>query len=138
MQQADLNERMYRRLDQEARKYIVSQLGQMRKKEAVATDVADKFGADYRMAQRLVEQIAQEETGTIHARRIPLIIFVSAVTLIAGLGMLVYGGQGIIAFLQGTALMISWWNIATAGTGIAMIVGSLIGLVSVFDSQTVK
>src|SRR5687767_9238411 len=108
-----LQDRTYDRLRQAAEGYVIKQLGQMRKHDDVATDVAHKFGADYRMAQGLVQEIARNRAGTIHARRVPLILMVSLVTLVAGAAFLFASAGNLIRFLNGEILMISWSTLAS-------------------------
>jgi hypothetical protein len=127
-----LQDRTYDRLQQAAEGYVIKQLGQMRKPDDVALDIAHKFGVDYRMAQGFVREIARNRAGSIHARRIPLILMVSLVTLVAGASFLFASAGSLIRFLNGEILMIGWSTLASLGTGIGMVGGGLIGIVSLF------
>ena len=121
-------------MDEQLEQQIVKDLGKHRSHNEIIRSVCEQGGLNWTQAERLVAQVEQQHGRTIARRQSPLLILLSAGTLIIGVLLLLYSAEFFVAFFQGDtlekvlSLRSGYYRLAGAVTGIGMVIGGLIGL----------
>jgi hypothetical protein len=119
-----------------ATKFVVSELGKHRQKNEIVEKLCRNYEMSWRQAQAFVNKVEAENASSINLRQSPLFIIVGLLILIGGLGLTVWIGMRTfvnhenIIFL--TMPIPYSGNIFWGGTGVSMILGGLVGIVSPF------
>ncbi len=113
---------------------IVKDLAKQRSRNEIIREVCEQSGLNWPEAESLVQQVAQEHGRAIARRQGPLLILLSAGTLLIGAGLLLYGLEFFLAFFQGStleqvlSLRSAYLRLIGGFTGLGMLVGGFIGL----------
>jgi hypothetical protein len=92
------------------------------------------MGVDWPEAEQLVQEVETRHSHAIAVRQSPLLVLLGVGIMIIGIGMAVYGLAYFLEFAQLSAaervfqLRVSYYRGASLLTGLAMIVGSGIGI----------
>lgn len=119
---------------------IVNKLGKNQSRNEIIIAVCEKSGLDWTEAEHLIEQVEEEHHRTIATRQSPVLIFISAVTIIAGVGLLGYGLLFFVDFFQLDIteqvflLRTGYLRIISMVTGVGMVGGGGYGLWRTFSS----
>lgn len=136
--------------DDKLRAWVVDQLAAKRPKDDVIQAVVKRTRLYWSEAEKLVDEIIRAEAGTIHKKQSPFLVGIALVTFIGG-AVLVLGtsvaAYKIITFYRETQPeMMSMINIMLlvlnetptalwlGATGLAMMMGSIIGLREVWEA----
>ena len=113
---------------------IINKLGKHHDRDAIILAVCEKGGLNWTQAEQLIEQVEAEHRGTIVTRQSPLLIAISAVTIISGMVLLGYGILFFADFIQVEPLQrvfllrTGYLKIISMVTGLGMLGGGLYGL----------
>jgi len=119
---------------------IISKLGRQNSRNEIIIAVCEKSGLDWTEAEKLIQQVEEENHHTIAIRQSPVLIIISGLTVIAGLGLLGYGIMFFIGFFQveivQRALLVEagYLRIVSMLLGLGMLGGGLYGLWNTFSS----
>jgi hypothetical protein len=121
-------------MNEELTNLIIKELGKHHDRNDIIGVVCERSTLSWTEAAKLIEQVEAEHGSMIAGRQRPLPIFVSAGTLILGIGLLFYNSQFSIGFFQRgifeqlISLQGSYYRVIGLITGVAMAVGGLLGL----------
>lgn len=121
-------------MNEELTDLIIKELGRHHSRNEIIVAVCEKGGLDWPQAEKLIEQVEQEHKRAIASRQSPLLILISAGTLIAGLGLAAYGILFLVDFFQMETverllfLRTGYLRIVSLLTGLAMFGGGSYGL----------
>jgi hypothetical protein len=119
---------------EEVTAFIVTELGKHHSHNDVIRNLCERAGMHWAEAEKLVHQVEAEHSHDIAARQSPLMVVLGVVTIIGGIGLIVYGIQYFLNFSQKDTfdMLLSapgvYYRIGSLFTGLFMIVGGLIGL----------
>lgn len=119
---------------------IINELGKHHDRESIILAVCERGGLNWLQAERLIEQVEVEYRGTIVKRQSPLLIAISVVTVIAGMGILGYGALFFVDFFQTDPvqriflLRTGSLKIISMVTGLGMLGGGSWGLWKAFSN----
>ena len=116
---------------EEVSTYIVRELAKYRKPNDVAAELCEKYGLKWDKAAKLVQETEQRHSDQVQARRNPALYFLSIVFIVAGfmtaVGIIIASLDGWIIFLAHIPYL---GNLLILGSGIALIAGGGIGIVT--------
>ena len=121
-------------MNEEITALIIDELGKHHSRNEIILAVCEKSGLNWMQAEQLIEQVEEQRKRTIATRQSPLLILISVVTIIAGMGLLGYGILFFADFFQrdilerALLLRTGYFRIASLLTGLAMLGGGLYGL----------
>lgn len=121
-------------MNEELTNLIIEKLGKHHDRNDIIGVVCERSTLSWTEAAKLIEQVEAEHGSMIADRQRPLLIFVSAGTLILGIGLLFYNSQFFIGFFQTgifdqlISLQGGYYRVIGLITGVAMAVGGLLGL----------
>jgi len=115
--------------DQELTEFVIRELGKHRRRSDVVTDVCERTGMDWPVAQKFVYQIEFKNRKQVAARQSPLAIIFGVSFILGGLALALASAiatlQGISFHYQGIPYV---GNAAGIGFGIVLLAGGVIGL----------
>lgn len=114
--------------------YIIEELGKPRARKAIVRKVCQRSGLSWRAAEQYVALLEAQYRRKMASRRTPVLLFISIVVLLLGIGILGFNMQSVIVFFQqnppgqvtnfqGSDLH---WNALLTGLGLT--IGGLFGL----------
>jgi len=121
-------------MDEELTALIIKELGKHHSRDAIIMAVCEKGGLNWKQAEQLIEQVEEQNKRAIAKRQSPLLILISVVTVIAGMGLLAYGILFFADFFQrdvlerALLLRTGYLRIVSLVTGLAMLGGGSYGL----------
>lgn len=124
----------------EITKMIISKLGKHQSRNEIIVAICEKSGQNWTEAEKLIEQVEAEHQRTIATHQSPVLIIISSMTIIAGIGLLGYGILFFVDFFQVETvervllLRTGYLRIISILTGLAMLGGCLYSLWGTFSS----
>ena len=121
-------------MNEELANLIINKLGKHHDRNDIIGVVCERSTLSWTEAAKLIEQVEAEHGSRIAVRQRPLVIFVSAGTLILGIGLLFYNSQFFMGFFQRgifeqlISLQGGYYRVIGLITGLGMAVGGLLGL----------
>lgn len=121
-------------MNEELTDLIIKELGRHHSRNEIIVAVCEKGGLDWPQAEKLIEQVEQEHKRDIATRQSPLLILISAATIIAGMGLAAYGILFFVEFFQvdllerALLLRTGYYKMISLLTGLAMFGGGSYGL----------
>ena len=121
-------------MDEELTALIIKELGKHHSRDQIIMTVCEKGGLNWKQAEQLIEQVEEQNKRAIAKRQSPLLILISVVTVIAGMGLLAYGILFFADFFQrdvlerALLLRTGYLRIVSLVTGLAMLGGGSYGL----------
>ena len=128
------NVRSIIQMNDELTNLIIKKLGKHHDRNDIIGVVCERSTLSWTEAAKLIEQVEAEHGSMIAGRQRPFLIFVSAGTLILGIGLLFYNSQFFVGFLQRgvfeqiLSLQGGYYRVIGLLTGLSMAVGGLLGL----------
>jgi uncharacterized membrane protein len=125
-------------MNEELTGLIINELGKHRDRENIIMAVCEKGGLDWPQAEKLIQQVEEENKRTITRRQSPILIAISVVTVIAGMVLLGYGILFFVGFFQADLLQrafllrTGYFKILGMVTGLGMFGGGMYGLYKTF------
>ena len=125
---------------QKARAFIVEQLGKNQNRNDILLILCRELNIDWKQAEELVREVEAFDGQQIARRQSPVLIILGLAVIIGGLALTTYGIWYFWTFTQldpSQQLMATQYMYITAGsmvTGLAMIVGGIIGFRKVFSA----
>jgi hypothetical protein len=132
----------------ELEKYVISELAKNRKRSDIVMAICERTGAHWSEAQRFVGQVSAQKHTTIHARKNRLIIPLCIGAIVMGFIFTLGTAYPMVYLVSGrTSEFYEKVNMAGSlgdyfnaapyifGTGIVLIAGGIIGLVTAMQSQ---
>jgi hypothetical protein len=119
---------------EQARAFIVNELGKHRDRNDVIMTLCHELNLDWKQVEQFIKEVEGSQSQAIARRQSPLVIILGVAALIGGLGLLVNAVSFFWSFTQmapeqqllnGDLVYIYGGSMVT---GIAMIVGGIIGL----------
>ncbi len=120
--------------NEELSNLIIKELSQHHSHNDVISKVCDQSMLTWKEADSLVTEVEIQNKRKIAAHQSPLLIFLSIVTFLLGVGLLAYNIQFLLSFSQkdtlGQILSLRsvYYRIAESITGLVMTVGGLYGM----------
>lgn len=120
-------------MNDELTNLIIKELGRHHSRNEIIVAVCEKGGLGWTQAEQLIEQVEQEHKRAIATRQSPLLIVISAATIIAGMGLVTYGVLFFTDFFQrdllerSFILQTGYFKIISLFTGLAMFGGGSYG-----------
>jgi hypothetical protein len=111
---------------------IVQELGRHRNAEEVTRMLCEQYGLDWKEAEQAVYHVAQQHRQVIVRRQSPFTMVLIIAGLLAGLGLV--ARLALAYFARGPMVFTSFSLLSSAGFGLMLIIGSLIGLVQMMHS----
>lgn len=121
-------------MEQEARDFIVNELGKHRHRRDVIADVCVRYNLNWKQAEELVAKVEIYDGQRVARRQSPLLIILGAGVILAGLALTI---DAIIYFWtlpqldsieQLANAQLAYYMAASLVLGVAMITGGIIGL----------
>jgi hypothetical protein len=119
---------------EEATAFVIKELSRHHSRNEIIVELCQQMGLSWKEAERLIQEVETQNTRTITARQSPVLIVLGIVTLLIGIGIVAYSGLFFFDFAQMNVeervilLRASYYRGAALLTGLAMIIGSVIGL----------
>ncbi len=113
---------------------IADGLANYRDRNEIIQMVCEQAGVNWARAEQLVKQVELERAHTIARKQSPLLILLSTVTMLAGIGVVYYSVSTLLQIFHGDLLMIvlglgiAYTPLTLGVFGLAMFAGGLIGL----------
>jgi hypothetical protein len=120
-------------MNEELTDLIIKELGKHHSRDAIIMAVCEKGGLNWKQAEQLIEEVEWQHKRAIATRQSPVLLLISAVTIIAGLGLLAYGILFFADFFQrdvlerALLLRAGYYRIGGLLTGLAMLGGGSYG-----------
>ncbi len=86
--------------DEEVTRLIIKEFGRHHDRKQIIQKVCEQTTLNWKDAERLIEEVATQNQRKIAARQSPLLIGLSLVILVLGLGLVLFNVQFILAFFQ--------------------------------------
>jgi len=127
-------------MDDEITDLIIKKLGRQSSRNEIIIAVCEKSGLDWIDAEKLIQQVEEEHHHQIATRQSPVLIIISGLTIITGLGLL---GSDIMFFMNfyqmetiQRVLLVEagYLRIISMVAGLGMFGGGLYGLWNTFSS----
>ena len=125
-------------MNEELTALIIKELGRHHDRDNIIMAVCEKGGLSWPQAEQLIRQVEEEHKRTITRRQSPMLIAISAVTVITGMVLLGYGLLFFVEFFQTDLLQRAFLlrnghlKIASMITGLGMLGGGGYGLYKTF------
>lgn len=119
---------------EEVTPFIVKELGKHHSHNEIIHSLCEQAGMQWAEAEKLVQQVELEHGRDIAAHQSPLIIVLGTVTVIGGIGLIIYGIQFFVGFAQEDGLNMllnapgAYYKIGSLFTGLFMVAGGIIGM----------
>jgi ABC-type uncharacterized transport system involved in gliding motility auxiliary subunit len=117
-------------ITQENTAFVINELGKHRNRNDLIMALCEKTGGSWNEMQRFVQQVESQNRQKITARQSPILIMIGAITVIGGLGLLVYT---VIRTMNGYAWGLPGMpipylgNLTYAATSLGMLGGGTLG-----------
>lgn len=114
--------------------YIIKELGKPRARKAIIRDVCRRSGLNWRAAEQYVALVEAHYRRKMASRRTPILLFLSILVLLVGIGLLGFNVQALIAVIQQNlprqvvSLQSNDFHWTALLAGLGMTVGGMIGL----------
>ena len=113
---------------------IIKELSRHTNRNEIAQKVCEQSNLNWGEAERLIEEVANQNKRKIATRQSPLLIFLSIGTLALGIGLLAYNVKFVMDFFQrdtvGQILSVQsgYYRVAELVTGLGMTIGGFYGM----------
>ncbi len=121
-------------MDEQLTQQIVNDLAKHRSRNEIIRMVCEQSSMNWPEAEQFVQKVEAEQAHTIARKQSPLMLFLSAASIIMGIVLVYLAADYVIGFLRGDlfgqilSVRTGWYRLAAGLTGIGMIVGGAIGL----------
>lgn len=121
-------------MNEELITFIIKELGKPRDRKAIIRNVCVKSGLNWKAAEQYVTLIEVQHRRKLASRRTPILLFLSIVILLVGIGLLGFNIQALITFVQQNMpgqeanLQSNHFHWTALLAGVAMTFTGLIGL----------
>ena len=87
-------------MNEELTTFIIKELGKPRDRKAIIRNVCQRSGLNWKAAEQYVTLIEVQHRRKLASRPTPMLLFLSIVILLVGIGLLGFNMQVLIAFIQ--------------------------------------
>jgi len=125
--------------EEAATRFVISELGKHRTKNEIIEKLCHSHEMSWRQAQAFVSKVERENVSSINMRQSPLFIIVGLLILIGGVA--ISGWMGMRTFVNHENIIFLSMpfpysgNIIWGGTGVSMVIGGLIGMITPFTKK---
>lgn len=114
--------------------YVIKELGKHHSRDEIIHNLCEQTGMKWPEAEKVVRQVAAEHSQEIKARQSPLVIALGVISIIGGVGLIIYCAAYFLSFTQENIPNVAGngrgaiYAIGALFTGITLIAGAMIGL----------
>lgn len=119
--------------NEELTQFIIKELSKHHERSEIVRKICEQTTLSWSEAERTIAEVESQNKRKIATRQGPLLIFMSIVTFVIGIGLLAYNIELIVAIFnsdlmtQILSLRSGYYRLAGLVTGVGMVIGGLYG-----------